>query len=257
MCVKPKAVPLACEIIGQASPPRTRLERHLREVVSRGPRDDPFQPNWRTPTEHIQADVTASSAVYRLIQVTDIDPLTKLVAFPAFEQILAEYLMLKPMADQAVCLAIGDVDGLKRHVEQTNASDPAYFGHLAGNRVMAKLGQVTRALAADRLGEACWWCAATFGGDEVILLADVGQETFQELMLDLRNRLASELPTSVSFAYGRQLHPGPLAMEQACAVGLHLLASIDRALFSLKRRACELGEVPRGELLELRLGSLE
>lgn len=194
---------------------------------------------------------TASQDMWLSIAAVDIDPLTGLVAFPAFERLLQEHIMLAPSVDQGLCLAIGDVDDLKVFVEGVNGADPAWFGHLAGNRVMAKLGLVTRAVAAERLANARWWCAATFGGDEIILLAGAERELFQQVVVELRDRLAAELPTSVSFAYGCYPHPGPLASKPAHTAGLRMLASIDRALFSLKRAARAAGGVPRGELFEL------
>jgi GGDEF domain-containing protein len=159
--------------------------------------------------------------------------------------------MATPSPRQAFCLAVGDVDDLKRYVERSNETDAESFGHLAGNRIMAKIGQLARDVAAECLADVHLWCAATFGGDEIIILADISAGRFREVLLELRRRFAQELPTSVSFAYGRYAHPGPLAPERGHAEALAILASIDRALFSVKRMARERGDGPRGELLEV------
>lgn len=127
------------------------------------------------------------------------DPLTGLIAFPDFHSHLPRELAATLTGGGLVALAIGDVDGLKEHVESANATDPDCYGHLAGNRVMARLGATTR----DWFHEQSWaaGCAATFGGDEVIVAAAIDDPAaFHRAIGDLRDRLAAVLPTPVSFA---------------------------------------------------------
>jgi GGDEF domain-containing protein len=170
------------------------------------------------------------------------DPVTGLVAFPDFHLAIAPAIAAELRAGRLAALAIGDVDGLKAHVEQANATDPASFGHLAGNKVMARLGGVTR----DWFREQPWTagCAATFGGDEVIIAASVSDPAaFQAAVCDLRDRLAGALPVRASFAVTvagpGQLPDGPVTDRWKHDFTDKLLAAADRALFSHKeaRRA--------------------
>ncbi|MFE4054922.1 hypothetical protein ACFXP3_01210 [Streptomyces sp. NPDC059096] len=170
------------------------------------------------------------------------DPLTGLITFPDFHSNIPRALAAALTDGGLVGLAIGDVDGLKDHVEQTNAMDPNCYGHLAGNRVMARLGAVTRTWFHTQPWES--GCAATFGGDEVIIAATLDDASaFHRAVAELRDRLADELPVRVSFA-----------LTVACAEHLPaehgqgswkhvftdgLLAATDRCLFASKsaRRA--------------------
>lgn len=170
------------------------------------------------------------------------DPVTGLVAFPDFHVAIAPALAAEMQAGRLAALAIGDVDGLKAHVENANATDPASFGHLAGNQVMARLGGTTR----DWFRAQPWpgGCAATFGGDEVIIAAAISDPAaFRAAVCDLRDRLAAALPVTVSFSVTvtgpGQLPGGPVTSRWKHAYADRLLAAADRALFSHKeaRRA--------------------
>ncbi|MBF9071748.1 nucleotidyl cyclase domain-containing protein [Streptacidiphilus fuscans] len=165
------------------------------------------------------------------------DPLTGLVAFPDFHTSIPRALAAELEAGGLVALAIGDVDGLKEHVEQTNATDAASFGHLAGNQVMARLGATTRTWFRDQSWAAA--CAATFGGDEVIIAAAVEDPAaFHRALCGLRDRLTEVLPTRVSFALA-VAGPGHLPAERKGNAWKHeftdhLLAAVDRCLFAHK-----------------------
>jgi hypothetical protein len=63
------------------------------------------------------------------------DAVTGLVAFPDFHSHIPRALAAALTRGGLVGLAIGDVDGLKNHVEKANATEPDCYGHLAGNKV--------------------------------------------------------------------------------------------------------------------------
>ncbi|WP_432045998.1 hypothetical protein [Streptomyces asiaticus] len=170
------------------------------------------------------------------------DAVTGLVAFPDFHSHIPRALATTLTSGGLVGLAIGDVDGLKNHVEQANATDPGCYGHLAGNKVMARLGPVTRSWFRTQPWQA--GCAATFGGDEVIIAAALDNAAaFHRAVARLRDRLADELPVRVSFAltFASAEH---LSAERGPGGWKHvftdrLLAAVDRCLFTHKatRRA--------------------
>ncbi|MGJ5751537.1 GGDEF domain-containing protein [Streptomyces puniciscabiei] len=170
------------------------------------------------------------------------DAVTGLVAFPDFHSHIPRALASALTSGGLVGLAIGDVDGLKGHVEQANATDPGCYGHLAGNKVMARLGAVTRTWFHTQPWNA--GCAATFGGDEVIIAAALDDANgFHRAVTQLRDRLADELPVRVSFAlaFASAEH---LPADRGAGGWKHhftdqLLAAVDRCLFTHKatRRA--------------------
>ncbi|KOU43567.1 hypothetical protein [Streptomyces sp. WM6378] len=127
------------------------------------------------------------------------DAVTGLVAFPDFHSHIPRCLDAALDEGRLVALAIGDVDGLKDHVERTNSTNPASYGHLAGNEVMATVGATTRAWFREQPFDS--GCAATFGGDEVILAAAVDDAAqFHQAVGVLRDRLGAVLPVTVSVA---------------------------------------------------------
>ncbi|UQA93710.1 nucleotidyl cyclase domain-containing protein [Streptomyces halobius] len=165
------------------------------------------------------------------------DAVTGLVAFPDFHSHIPRALAAALTGGGLVGLAIGDVDGLKDHVEKANATEPGCYGHLAGNKVMARLGAVTRTWFHQQPWEA--GCAATFGGDEVIIAAALDDaSTFHRAIAELRDQLAHELPVRVSlaltFASAEHLpaRRGPGGWKHAFTD--RLLAAVDRCLFTHK-----------------------
>ncbi|OLT36361.1 hypothetical protein BJF79_31295 [Actinomadura sp. CNU-125] len=165
------------------------------------------------------------------------DAVTGLVAFPDFHSHIPRALTAALTGGNIAGLAIGDVDGLKEHVEQANSTDPDCYGHLAGNRVMARLGAVTRSWFHQQPWEA--GCAATFGGDEVIIAATLDDATaFHRAVTELADRLSNELPVSVSFALTfasvDHLPPHPHAGGWKHVFTDRLLAAVDRCLFTHK-----------------------
>lgn len=165
------------------------------------------------------------------------DAVTGLIAFPDFHSQIPRALATALADGSVVGLAIGDVDGLKGHVEQANATEPDSYGHLAGNKVMARLGTTTRSWFHDQPWHS--GCAATFGGDEVIITAAVDDATaFYRSVATLRDRLARELPVRVSFAltFASADH---LPSERNANAWKHaftdrVLAAVDRCLFTHK-----------------------
>ncbi|MFJ4774603.1 hypothetical protein ACIP88_36785 [Streptomyces uncialis] len=170
------------------------------------------------------------------------DAVTGLVAFPDFHSNVPRALASALGAGNLVGLAIGDVDGLKDHVEKANATSADCYGHLAGNKVMARLGAVTRTWFHRQPFTA--GCAATFGGDEVIVAAVVPDApSFHRAVAELRDRLAAELPVLVSFALAL-VSPADLPQDREGSAWKHaftdgLLSTVDRCLFTHKaaRRA--------------------
>ncbi|MBC9718451.1 GGDEF domain-containing protein [Streptomyces sp. TRM66268-LWL] len=166
------------------------------------------------------------------------DPLTGLIAFPDFHSHLPREIATALAGGQLIALAIGDVDGLKHHVEHANAHDDTSFGHLAGNKVMARLGAITRHWFHQQRFSA--GCAATFGGDEVIVAAAIDDPTaFHQALAELRDQLCAALPTTVSFAF-TVAAPEHLPHDTGARGWRHafsdrLLATVDRALFAHKK----------------------
>lgn len=165
------------------------------------------------------------------------DAVTGLIAFPDFHSHIPRALAAALTEGGLVGLAIGDVDGLKDHVEKANATEPDCYGHLAGNKVMARLGAVTRNWFHTQPWEA--GCAATFGGDEVIIAAALDDApAFHRAVAELRDRLAAELPVRVSFAL-TFASAEYLPAERGLGGWKHaftdrLLAAVDRCLFTHK-----------------------
>ncbi|GHD34512.1 nucleotidyl cyclase domain-containing protein [Nocardiopsis kunsanensis] len=173
------------------------------------------------------------------------DAVTGLVAFPDFHSHLPRALHTALAEGETVAVAIGDVDGLKGHVEQTNA-DTGSFGHLEGNRVMSLLGATTRAWFRQQPWE--YGCAATFGGDEVIVAATVeGHDDFASRLGNLRDMLAERLPVTVSFGY--TLITGSTLPDRRPSGWRHaftdrVLTEVDRALFLYKASRAQ--DAPQG-----------
>lgn len=156
------------------------------------------------------------------------DPVTGLVGFPEFYACLPAFLTEQADRGQVVGIAIGDVDHLKSYVEDTNA-DGTSFGHLAGNAYMAALGRIcatwfhTSRFAAG--------CVSTFGGDEVIATAVVGESpAWSTAISTLRDRCRAQLPRPVSFA-STVITP-QRGENWSCVAGL--LSSVDEVLFRRK-----------------------
>lgn len=165
------------------------------------------------------------------------DPITGLVAFPDFDAHFPHHLTQALRRGLRVGLAIGDVDRLKEYVEAANAADPTNFGHLAGNALMAQLGRLTTAwFDRQMFGRGC---VSTFGGDEVIIAAEVpALGDFHDAVRELRDKLGAALPRTVSFALAvlgpealPPAAPGPGAPRHLYT---HLVATVDRCLFARK-----------------------
>ncbi|MFK0179624.1 hypothetical protein ACIQVR_27060 [Streptomyces xanthochromogenes] len=161
------------------------------------------------------------------------DAVTGLVAFPDFHSSIPRCLADALAGGRLVALAIGDVDGLKDHVERTNSTDPASYGHLAGNQVMATVGATTRAWFHEQPFDS--GCAATFGGDEVILAAAVDDAAqFHRALMVLRDRLGAALPVTVSIALmfvTAADRPAERPQGWKHRFADSLLAEVDRTLF--------------------------
>lgn len=155
------------------------------------------------------------------------DRITGLVAWPDLEAALPDLVEQTRRSGKTFALAIGDVDAMKAYVEQANRTDPDSFGHLAGNRLMADLGRhTTDWFTSTGLSPGC---AATFGGDEVVIAAAVDDvDAFTGHIGALRDRLCQHLPCTVSFAIG-STGPGARPRDYRS-----LVAAVDRTLFARK-----------------------
>jgi len=171
------------------------------------------------------------------------DPLTELVAFPDFDAQFPGLLDVSLRRGRSVGLAIGDVDHLKEYVETANELDPRSFGHLAGNALMRDLGHLT--IGWFHQQDCPRAVAATFGGDEVIIAAEVSAaDTFHAQVTSLAALLSAELPRTGSFAMAvltpAQVPPTAPGADLRRHLYFHLLATVDRCLFARKRaRAAE------------------
>lgn len=129
------------------------------------------------------------------------DPITNLLAFPAFHDHFAAHFHSHLSANSEVGIAIGDVDSLKEYVEGRKSDDPQLFGHLAGNALMRDLGIHALQWFCDWV--APWGVVSTFGGDEIIIAcAGIERHSFESEVRTLSDLLAESLPCSVSFACG-------------------------------------------------------
>lgn len=160
------------------------------------------------------------------------DPLTGLVAYPSFEECLTDALV--SLDGEAVHLAIGDVDDLKRYVTECRTSDPASFGHLAGNACMRAVGIETLRWAEVALGQWPFSLCATFGGDEVIVaVAGLPYPTFLASIEDLADRLRAGAPRPCTFAVGTLAPANEVVLDGDSAYA-RLVAHVDSALFDHK-----------------------
>jgi GGDEF domain-containing protein len=143
-------------------------------------------------------------------------------------------------AGHGIGVAIGDVDGLTEYVEAANQAGS--WGHQAGNELMRLAGLIAREWFAARVTDGC---LSTFGGDEIVLVAESDDaDRFQGHVDELRGLLGDRLACTVSFAVG-YLDPASFG-PWLCAT---LLGGVDRALFERKSARRRGGDVPAGFLL--------
>lgn len=197
-----------------------RLERRRHPDIAQR-RDDRFPP---------------SSQGWLRVHARD-DPNTGLIAWPDFSGLLSGLVEDAVGSGRRLGLAIGDVDNLKEYVERAKAADAESFGHLAGNALMARLGTVSRNWMFERGPEHA--CLATFGGDEIVLLADsVDDAVFGDHVHDLRDTLCDVLPRTVSFATAvltPEHVPGTVTGDQWWReFTIHALGAVERSLFHHK-----------------------
>jgi GGDEF domain-containing protein len=166
-----------------------------------------------------------------------LDPITSLLAFPTFHTCFHRYFKDHLANGEPVGIAVGDVDNLKRYVENTKTRDPKLFGHLAGNALMSELGRT----ALDWLGtwSAPWTILSTFGGDEIIMAcAGTSRRDFMAGVESLCDMQCKRLPCTVSFACGWFVHGSEPPASDAGFYDHYVdaLVLVDRALFGHKLR---------------------
>jgi GGDEF domain-containing protein len=188
------------------------------------------------------------------------DPITGLIAWPQFEYTLPDLLRDAVRDGRTVGLAIGDCDDFKAFVERERAVDPRTWGHLVGNKVMADLGRLARCWL-DRLDERIRAAAlATFGGDEIVIVADVTDgPAFGAVVAELRDLFRIFLPVTVSFAYAtldRTTLPAATSGDAWPAEWMaHVVGSVDRKLFAAKHaRRDQKADIPPGFLISADAG---
>lgn len=184
------------------------------------------------------------------------DPITGLIAWPGFFASLPGIVEQTLTEGRPVGLAIGDVDNLKEYVEGVKAVDAQSFGHLAGNALMGRLGVLARLwLWTDGPSRAC---LATFGGDEIVLLAETSStDGFISGVVALRDQLCRGLPRTVSFG-AAVVSPGDVP---AAIVGEHwwreyvvyVIGLIERRLFEGKRARRQDGSHEDGFVLSTQI----
>ncbi|MEV0842716.1 GGDEF domain-containing protein [Actinocatenispora sera] len=168
------------------------------------------------------------------------EPNTGLVCFPDLDQRLPGHVAAGLAAGHGIGVAIGDVDGLTEYVEAANQAGS--WGHQAGNELMRLAGLIAREWFAARVTDGC---LSTFGGDEIVLVAESDDaDRFQGHVDELRGLLCDRLACTVSFAVG-YLDPASFG-PWLCAT---LLGGVDRALFERKSARRRGGDVPAGFLL--------
>lgn len=162
------------------------------------------------------------------------DPVTGLLGFPEFYACLPSFLEDRARHGQRVGIAIGDVDHLKSFVENTNATEPGSFGHLAGNALMSTLGRICSSWFHSTTFPV--GCVSTFGGDEVIVAAVVNATTeFETSIAALRDQCCQQLPRPVSFARTTR---APRLGTDWRSYAAETLSTVDKALFRRKAARC-------------------
>jgi GGDEF domain-containing protein len=157
---------------------------------------------------------------------------------------------LPELALDGLHLAIGDVDDLRGYVSAAKTEDPTLFGHLAGSDCMRRVGEATRAWAADMLDRWPFAICATFGGDEVIIAA-AGRPygAFLDALAELVCRIRSAAPRPCSFASGTTM---PMAGIVGAAKDAYrrLVSNVDERLFCQKAAAQNAGSIHAGALVD-------
>ncbi|WUJ74682.1 GGDEF domain-containing protein [Kribbella soli] len=185
------------------------------------------------------------------------DPITGLIAWPGFFTRLPGLIADAIGHGDSVGLAIGDVDNLKDYVEGAKAVDAQSFGHLAGNAFMGRLGTLARNwLWRTSLEHSC---LATFGGDEIVLIATTTDEnSFLTHVEGLRDQLCAALPRTVSFGAGI-ISPADLP---TVVVGdhwwreftVHTIGAIEHSLFDHKHARNAGAPIAQGFIAHASLG---
>jgi GGDEF domain-containing protein len=164
-----------------------------------------------------------------------LDPLTSLAAYPSFERCIVE--MIPMLAGEGLHIAIGDVDGLREYVSERRSSDPAHFGHLAGNACMQTIGRVTAKWAAEELSNSTFHVCGTFGGDEVIIaVSGMSHELFASKIHTLCRAIRGTAPRPCSFALGT-LEDRSVTPDSAADAYGRFVSMIDARLFQEKEDA--------------------
>lgn len=150
----------------------------------------------------------------RALRETTTDALTGLMRRDEFLPIVSHELRQRYKTPPV--LAYMDVDGLKALNDRR--------GHVAGDRVLASVGQVMTTVG--RKGDAF----ARIGGDEfAVLLLDCGLTKARECVARIRTSLRESLEYDVDLAVG-------LAVARPGESAASLMDRADRAMYAVKRR---------------------
>ncbi|MGH3871663.1 MAG: hypothetical protein ACRDSR_09140 [Pseudonocardiaceae bacterium] len=182
------------------------------------------------------------------------DPLTSLVAYPSFEQCMIK--ALPRFAGDGLHMAIGDVDGLREYVSERNSTDPASFGHLAGNACMQTIGRLTNGWATAELSDIAFKVCGTFGGDEVIVGASgLSHELFTDKIHELCRTIKVSSPRPCSFALAT-LEDRTVTRDGAADAYRHFVSMVDAQLFQEKEQARRDGDRLDGAVTDLGIVNL-
>ncbi|RBP03739.1 diguanylate cyclase (GGDEF)-like protein [Rossellomorea aquimaris] len=126
-------------------------------------------------------------------------------------------------ADESFTLLLGDIDDFKKVNDE--------FGHLTGDEVIRKVGEVFRTLSVTYKGQ-----AFRYGGEEfVILLPHTDDHVIHQFLNDLYSRLETLKPLPISMSFGQAETTEAKDPEK-------LIALADQRLYvakkSGKRRTC-------------------
>jgi hypothetical protein len=160
------------------------------------------------------------------------DPVSGLVAWPGFFARLPHLVDEHLQAGRSVGLSLGEVHDLAGYVETMSVADASSSGRIAGVELVSRMGATARDwLQADDVRNGC---LATFGGAEIVFVADTRSEaTFIDHVGRLRAALGDTLPRSVSFAatvLDARFIPDSVASDRWRDFCVHVIARVERAL---------------------------
>jgi hypothetical protein len=160
------------------------------------------------------------------------DPISGLFAWPGFFARLPTLIAEHLHAGRSIGLSLGEIHDLAGYVESMSVAGARSSGHIAGVELVSRLGAAARDwLQADDVRNGC---LATFGGGDIVFVAEVRSETaFLDHVGRLRAVLGDALPRSVSFAatvLDARSIPDSVPADGWRDFCVHVIARVERAL---------------------------